>query len=57
MRLLEIVRGEKTSKEVIASCMALARRLRKVGVLVGNCFGFRRQPHVPRLHARSPVLG
>ena len=40
MRLLEIVRGEKTSKEVIASCMALARRLRKVGVLVGNCFGF-----------------
>jgi 3-hydroxyacyl-CoA dehydrogenase len=40
MRLLEIVRGEQTSKEVIASCMALARRLRKVGVLVGNCFGF-----------------
>ena len=40
MRLLEIVRGEKTSTEVIASCMALARRLRKVGVLVGNCFGF-----------------
>lgn len=40
MRLLEIVRGEKTSKEVIASCMGLARRLRKIGVLVGNCFGF-----------------
>ncbi|MBG98777.1 MAG: 3-hydroxyacyl-CoA dehydrogenase [Solibacterales bacterium] len=40
MRLLEIVRGEQTSKETIASCMALARRLRKVGVLVGNCFGF-----------------
>ncbi len=40
MRLLEIVRGAKTSKEVVATSMALARRLRKVGVLVGNCFGF-----------------
>ncbi len=40
MRLLEIVRGAETSKEVVATSMALARRLRKVGVLVGNCFGF-----------------
>ena len=40
MRLLEIVRGKATSDKVIASSMALARRLRKVGVLVGNCFGF-----------------
>jgi len=40
MRLLEIVRGRKTSHEVIATCMALARRLRKIGVLVGNCHGF-----------------
>lgn len=40
MRLLEIVRGARTSKEVIATSMALARKLRKVGVLVGNCFGF-----------------
>ncbi|MCP5114680.1 MAG: 3-hydroxyacyl-CoA dehydrogenase [bacterium] len=40
MRLLEIVRGKQTSKEVIATSMALARRLRKVGVLVGNCHGF-----------------
>ena len=40
MRLLEIVRGARTSNEVIATSMALAKRLRKVGVLVGNCFGF-----------------
>ncbi len=40
MRLLEIVRGKKTSKEVIATCMQLSKKLRKVGVLVGNCRGF-----------------
>jgi 3-hydroxyacyl-CoA dehydrogenase len=40
MRLLEIVRGRETSKDVIASCMQLAKRLGKIGVLVGNCFGF-----------------
>jgi 3-hydroxyacyl-CoA dehydrogenase len=40
MRLLEIVRGKSTSKEVIATCMQLAKKLGKVGVLVGNCFGF-----------------
>lgn len=40
MRLLEIVRGEKTSRGVIATSMALARKLRKIGVLVGNCHGF-----------------
>jgi len=40
MRLLEIVRGKETGKEVIATSMALARRLRKIGVLVGNCRGF-----------------
>ena len=40
MRLLEIVRGTKTSNEVIASSLALAKRLGKIGVVVGNCFGF-----------------
>src|SRR5450432_4293184 len=40
MRLLELVRGKKTSKEVIATCMQLAKKLGKVGVLVGNCRGF-----------------
>jgi 3-hydroxyacyl-CoA dehydrogenase len=40
MRLLEIVRGEKTSKEVIATSMKLAKTLDKIGVLVGVCHGF-----------------
>src|SRR5271155_1163489 len=40
MRLLEIVRGKKTSKEVIATCMKLSKKLGKIGVLVGNCRGF-----------------
>src|SRR5258708_15886228 len=40
MRLLEIVRGKATSKEVIATLMVLSKRIGKVGVLVGNCRGF-----------------
>jgi 3-hydroxyacyl-CoA dehydrogenase len=40
MRLLEIVRGKQTSKEVLATCMQLSKKLGKVGVLVGNCRGF-----------------
>src|SRR5579862_6841793 len=40
MRLVEIVRGAATKREVIASSLALAKRLGKVGVVVGNCRGF-----------------
>src|SRR6202042_1043959 len=40
MRLLEIVRGKATSKEVISTCMQLSKKLDKIGVLVGNCRGF-----------------
>jgi 3-hydroxyacyl-CoA dehydrogenase len=40
MRLLEIVRGEKTSKEVLATVMKLSRTIRKVGVVSGVCDGF-----------------
>ena len=40
MRLVEVVRGEKSSKETIATAMALSRRLGKVPVLVGVCHGF-----------------
>ena len=40
MRLLEIVRGTDTSNEVIASSLEVAKRLGKIGVVVGNCFGF-----------------
>jgi 3-hydroxyacyl-CoA dehydrogenase len=40
MRLLENVRGAKTSDDVIATIMDVARRIGKVGVLVGVCYGF-----------------
>jgi 3-hydroxyacyl-CoA dehydrogenase len=40
MKLLEIVRAKETSKEAIATSLALAKRLGKVGVVVGNCFAF-----------------
>ncbi len=40
MRLLEIVRGRETSQPAIATAMALAKAMKKVGVVVGNGFGF-----------------
>jgi 3-hydroxyacyl-CoA dehydrogenase len=40
MKLLEVVRGDKTSDAVIKTGMALAKRIRKVAVLVGVCPGF-----------------
>lgn len=40
MRLLEVVRGKATGKEVIATAMKLGKSLGKVAVLVGNCRGF-----------------
>ena len=40
MRLVEVVRGEKSAKETVATAMALSRRLGKVPVLVGVCHGF-----------------
>ncbi len=40
MALLEIVRGARTSKDVIATTMTLSKTIGKIGVLVGVCFGF-----------------
>ena len=40
MRLVEVVRGKLASPETIVSAMALTKRLKKVGVLAGNCSGF-----------------
>ncbi|HEV2558176.1 MAG TPA: 3-hydroxyacyl-CoA dehydrogenase NAD-binding domain-containing protein [Microvirga sp.] len=40
MRLLEVVRGDATEKPVIATAMRLARKIGKIGVLVGVCHGF-----------------
>ncbi len=40
MRLVEIVRGSDTAPDVIATARAVTRRMGKLGVVVGNCFGF-----------------
>jgi 3-hydroxyacyl-CoA dehydrogenase len=40
MRLLEIVRGEKTALDVLATVIDLAKRISKVGVVAGNSDGF-----------------
>jgi len=40
MKLLEVVRGEKTAKDVLATVMALARKIRKTAVVSGVCDGF-----------------
>lgn len=40
MRLVEIVRGARTGKEVLSAALTLAKKLGKVGVVVGNCWGF-----------------
>lgn len=40
MRLLEVVRAEKTAPEVIATALSLGRMLGKIPVVVGVCFGF-----------------
>jgi 3-hydroxyacyl-CoA dehydrogenase len=40
MALLEIVRGAKTDKSVIATAMQVGKQIGKVPVLVRNCFGF-----------------
>jgi 3-hydroxyacyl-CoA dehydrogenase len=40
MKLMEIVRGKESSPETIATSLKLSKKLNKVGVVVGNCFGF-----------------
>lgn len=40
MKLLEIVRAAKTSKETLATALALSKTIKKVGVVVGVCDGF-----------------
>ncbi|MEO8278672.1 MAG: 3-hydroxyacyl-CoA dehydrogenase NAD-binding domain-containing protein [Ideonella sp.] len=40
MRLLEIVRGKVTAPDVLATCMALAKTIKKVAVVSGVCDGF-----------------
>jgi 3-hydroxyacyl-CoA dehydrogenase len=58
MRLLENVRGEKSSKPTVATVMALGRRINKVPVLVGVCYGFvgNRMLHQRGIQAEKLIL-
>src|SRR5207237_4110109 len=40
MKLLEIVRGQATGKDVLATTLALSKKLKKTGVVSGVCDGF-----------------
>jgi len=40
MKLVEIIRAKETSEETLAVLAALSKKIRKVGVTVGNCDGF-----------------
>ena len=40
MRLLEVVRGKATAKDVLATVMQLSKKIRKLGVVSGVCDGF-----------------
>jgi 3-hydroxyacyl-CoA dehydrogenase len=40
MRLVEIVRGKETSPQTLATAVAVAKTLKKIGVVVGNARGF-----------------
>ncbi|MDP1742486.1 3-hydroxyacyl-CoA dehydrogenase NAD-binding domain-containing protein [Polaromonas sp.] len=40
MKLLEVIRGEKTAKDVLATVMAVSKKIRKTAVVSGVCDGF-----------------
>ena len=40
MKLLEVVRADKTADDVLATCMAIAKQIRKTPVVSGVCYGF-----------------
>ena len=58
MRLLENVRGTKSSTTTVATAMAVGRRINKVPVLVGVCYGFvgNRMLHQRGIQAERLIL-
>ena len=56
MKLLEVVRGERTSPDVLATAMALARRLGKTAVVSGVCEGFIGNRMIDRYLAQAALL-
>lgn len=60
MRLLEIVNADKTADEVLATCIDLAKKIGKVGVVSGVCHGFignRMLSHYAREMSLSVIEG
>ncbi|MET0270594.1 MAG: 3-hydroxyacyl-CoA dehydrogenase NAD-binding domain-containing protein [Sphingomonas sp.] len=56
MRLLEIVNARKTDPAVLATAVALARAIGKVGVVVGNCYGFVGNRMLAARHAQAEAV-
>ncbi|MDK3017322.1 3-hydroxyacyl-CoA dehydrogenase NAD-binding domain-containing protein [Pseudodonghicola flavimaris] len=56
MKLLEIVRGAETAPEVLLTAVELARRIGKVGVVVGDCHGFVGNRMLARRQAAAGAL-
>jgi 3-hydroxyacyl-CoA dehydrogenase len=56
MQLLEIVRGKKTAPDVLASALALAKKIRKIPVVSGVCDGFIGNRMVDRYVAQAMYL-
>ncbi len=40
MKLLEVVRGDRTAEDVLVTAMAVAKKIKKVAVVAGVCHGF-----------------
>ena len=56
MRLLEVVRGKKTGKDVLATCMQLAKTIKKFPVVAGVCDGFIGNRMIHQYGRESQVL-
>ena len=58
MKLIEVVRGDRTSKDIVATAMALTKTIGKVAVLVGVCPGFvgNRMQYQRRQEAQAMLL-
>jgi 3-hydroxyacyl-CoA dehydrogenase len=56
MRLLEVVRGDATANDVLATAMGLARKIRKLAVVAGVCDGFIGNRMIHQYFAQSMAL-
>ena len=56
MRLLEVVRGEATAKDVLATVMQLAKKIRKLAIVAGVCDGFIGNRMIHRYSAQAGFL-